>query len=86
MVLEYLCEYRTYSHISRSYRTSESAYYRVIYAWVEDTLIEDGRFSLPRRNALLKGCAEYDVVLIDATEAAIEKPKKQRRFYSGKKR
>lgn len=38
MALEYLRKYRTYFHISRSYRLSESACYRNI-RWVEDTLI-----------------------------------------------
>lgn len=45
MTLEYLREYRTYFHISRSYGTSESACYRNIH-WVEDMLIRDGAFSL----------------------------------------
>ncbi len=37
MALEYLREYRTYFHISRSYGISESACYRNI-RWIEDTL------------------------------------------------
>ncbi len=45
MALEYLREYRTYFHISRSYGISESTCYRNI-RWVEDTLIKDGAFSL----------------------------------------
>ena len=65
MALEYLREYRTYFHISRSYGISESACYRNI-RWVEDTLIKDGKFSLPGRKTLLKSDVEYDVVLIDA--------------------
>ncbi len=77
MALEYLREYRTYFHISRSYGISESACYRNI-RWVEDTLIKDGKFSLPGRKALLKSDAEYEVVLIDATETPIERPKKNK--------
>jgi len=75
MALEYLREYRTYFHISRSYGISESACYRNI-RWVEDTLIKDGKFSLPGRKALVKSDVEYEVVLIDATETPIERPKK----------
>jgi hypothetical protein len=75
MTLEYLREYRTYFHISRSYGISESACYRNI-RWVEDTLVKDGTFSLPGRKALLKSEVEYEVVLIDATETPIERPKK----------
>jgi len=75
MALEYLREYRTYFHISRSYGISESACYRNI-RWVENTLIKDGTFSLPGRKALLKSDIEYEVILIDATETPIERPKK----------
>ena len=38
MALEYLREYRTYFHISKSYGVSESNAYKII-RWVEDTLI-----------------------------------------------
>ena len=77
MALEYLREYRTYFHISRSYGISESTCYRNI-RWVEDTLIKDGAFSLPGRKALLKSDVDYEVVLIDATETPIERPKKNK--------
>ena len=86
MALEYLREYRTYFHISRSYGISESACYRNI-RWVEDTLIKDGKFSLPGRKALLKSDIEYEIVLIDATETPIERPKKNKSiFIPAKKR
>jgi len=77
MTLEYLREYRTYFHISRSYGISESACYRNI-RWVENTLIKSDKFSLPGRKALLKSDVEYEVVLIDATESPIERPKKNK--------
>lgn len=80
MALEYLREYRTYFHISRSYGLSESACYRNI-RWVEDTLIKDGQFSLPGRKSLLKSEVEYEVVLIDATETPIERPKKNKNTF-----
>ena len=85
MALEYLREYRTYFHISRSYGISESACYRNI-RWVEDTLIKDGTFSLPGRKALLKSDIEYEVVLIDATETPIERPKKNKNNFTQAKR
>jgi hypothetical protein len=85
MALEYLREYRTYFHISRSYGISESACYRNI-RWVEDTLIKDGKFSLPGRKALLKSDVEYEVVLIDATETPIERPKKNKSIFIPAKR
>lgn len=85
MTLEYLREYRTYFHISRSFGISESACYRNI-RWVEDTLIKDGKFSLPGRKALLKSDVEYEVVLIDATESPIERPKKNKNYSIQEKR
>ena len=80
MALEYLREYRTYFHISRAYGISESTCYRNI-RWVENTLIKDKRFSLPGRKALLKNDTEYEVVLIDATETPIERPKKNKNTF-----
>jgi Helix-turn-helix of DDE superfamily endonuclease len=85
MALEYLREYRTYFHISRSYGLSESSCYRNI-RWVEDTLIKDGTFSLPGRKALLKSDIEYEVVLIDATETPVERPKKNKNIFTLAKR
>ena len=75
--LEYLREYRTYAHIAASYGIAESNIYRGI-KWVKDTLIRDGTFSLPGRKALLKSDAEYEVILVDATESPIERPKKSK--------
>lgn len=85
MALEYIREYRTYFHISRSYGVSESSAYKTV-KWVEDTLIKHPDFSLPGRKALLKKDMEYEVVLIDATESPIERLKKQKHFYSDKKK
>ena len=85
MTLEYLREYRTYFHISRSYGISESACYRNI-RWVEDTLIKGKQFSLPGRRALLKSDMEYELILIDATETPIERPKKDKSDFIREKR
>jgi len=75
MALEYLREYRTYFHVACSYGISESSCYRNI-KWIEDTLIKHPDFALPGRKALIKSDMEYEVVLIDATETPIERPKK----------
>ncbi len=76
MALEYLREYRTYFHLGRSYGLSESACYRAC-RWVEDMLIKSGKFSLPGKKALLKSDVEYELILIDASETPIERPKKK---------
>jgi len=75
MTLEYLREYRTYFHISRNYGISESACYRNI-RWVEDTLIKSREFSLPGKKALLKSDIDYELILVDASESPIQRPKK----------
>ena len=77
MALEYIREYRTYFHVAASYKISESACYRNI-RWIEDVLIKHPDFALPGRKVLLKSDVEYDVILIDATETPIERPKKNK--------
>lgn len=76
MTLEYIREYRTYFHISQSYSVSESNAYKTV-KWVEDTLIKHPDFALPGRKALLKSDMEFEVVLVDACESPIERPKKK---------
>lgn len=76
MTLEYLREYRTYFHVGSSYGISESACCRNC-RWVEDCLIRSKVFSLPGRKALLKSDHEFQVILIDAAESLIERPKKK---------
>lgn len=85
MALEYLREYRTYFHISKSYGVSEGYAYKLI-RWVEDTLIKSKIFSLPGRKALLKSEVEYEVILIDASETPIQRPKKSNASTTQEKR
>ena len=85
MAFEYLREYRTYFYIAATYGLSESTCYRNI-RWIEDTLIKHKDFSLPGKKELLQN-NQLKVVLTDATESPIERPKKkQKKFYSGKKK
>jgi hypothetical protein len=76
MALEYIREYRTYFHISKSDGVSESTAYKTV-RWVEGTLIKHPDFALPGRKALLKSDMEYEIVLVDASETPIERPKKK---------
>ena len=85
MALEYIREYRTYFHVSQSYGVSESSAYHTV-KWVEETLIKHPDFSLPGRKALLKSDMEYELVLIDATESPIERPKKNKSAFILEKR
>ena len=85
MTLEYLREYRTYFHVSKSYGISEGYAYKTI-RWVEDTLIKSKKFSLPGRKALLKSEVEYEVVLVDASEHTVQRPKKNKKGSTLEKR
>jgi hypothetical protein len=78
MTLEYLREYRTYFHVATSYGVSESNCFQAI-RWVENTLIDCGKFALPGRKELLKSDMEYEVILVDATESPVERPKKNKK-------
>lgn len=85
MTLEYMREYRTYLHIATSYGISESNTFENI-RWVENVLIQSKEFRLPGRKALLKSDNEFEVVLIDATESPIERPKKNNENFIQAKR
>lgn len=85
MTLEYLREYRTYFHIGRSYGMSESTTYKII-KWIEDTLVKHQDFALPGRKELLKSDMEYEVLVIDATETPVERPKKSKNDFIQEKR
>ena len=85
MALEYIREYRTYFHVSQSYGVSESTCYETI-KWIENTLIKHPDFALPGRKVLLKSDMEYELVLIDATETPIERPKKDKNVSTQEKR
>jgi hypothetical protein len=85
MTLEYLREYRTYAHIGLSYGLSEGAAFQNI-RFVENTLVKSKEFRLPGKKALLKSVYEFEVVLVDAVESPIERPKKNNaNFIQGRK-
>jgi hypothetical protein len=85
MMLEYLREYRTYYHIAADYGISEANCYKLIKK-TEDILIKSGCFRLPDRKKLAKSDTDIEVILIDATETPIERPKKNRNFITQAKR
>jgi hypothetical protein len=84
--LEYWREYRTYFHIGSSWGVSEATVCRIV-RWVEDHLMQCGQFRLAGKKQLVRGFGIPQVVVMDVTESPIERPKRrQRQFYSGKKR
>ncbi len=77
MMLEYNREYRTYFHISKDYGIAEGNAYKCIKQ-VENLLIQSGKFSLPKRTSLIGEQVSYEVLVIDATESKVERPKKNK--------
>jgi hypothetical protein len=86
LTLEYLREYRTYFHIAQDWGIHESTAFRIIQK-IEQILVQSGEFSLLGQKELLDDSLAADSVVIDVTEIEIERPKKrQKSFYSGKKK
>jgi len=77
MTLMYWREYRTEFHIGLTYGVSESTVCRTIRK-IEDALIKSGEFQLPGKKVLQPSNTLIEVVLIDATEQPIERPKKDK--------
>ena len=79
LTLEYLREYRTQFHIGSSYGVSESTAGRII-SNIENILIKSDKFSLPGKKNLSQNDNSYEIILIDATESPIERPKKNKKI------
>ena len=75
MTLMYWREYRTQFHIGQSYGLSESAVCRTINK-IENALIQSGQFTLPGKKKLQASDTVIEIILVDATEQPIERPKK----------
>jgi len=75
LTLMYWREYRTEFHIGVTYEVSEATVCRTIQK-IENVLMQSGEFRLPGRKALQPSDTVIEVVLIDATEQPIERPKK----------
>ncbi len=75
LTLMYWREYRTQFHIGSTYGVSESAVCRTILK-VENALMRSGKFRLPGKKALRPAECAFEVILVDATECPIERPKK----------
>ena len=76
IMLCYYREYRTMQHIAFDYEVTKATICNSIH-WVEKTLIKSGVFRLPSKRELYTD-TQIEVVLIDATEVEIERPKKDK--------
>lgn len=76
IMLCYYREYRTMQNIAFDYEVTKATICNSIH-WVEKTLIKSGVFRLPSKRELYTD-TQIEVVLIDATEVEIERPKKDK--------
>ena len=75
LTLMYYREYRTQFHIGATYGISESAVCRTIKR-IEDVLMKIKELQLPGKQQLLGSPQQLGVIIIDATEMEVERPKK----------
>ena len=85
LTLMYWREYRTEFHIGLTYGVSEATVCRTIKK-IENVLMQSGAFRLPGKKALQPSDTLIEVVLIDATEQPIERPKKNNERITAEKR
>ena len=71
-------------HIAFDYEVSKTAIWKSI-SWAEDILVKNKIFSLPPKRKILADSSLKEII-IDTTEFEIERPKKQKAYYSGKKK
>ena len=74
LMLMYYREYRTQFHIGVTYGIAKSTVCEIIRE-TESILLQDNRFHLPGKKALLRQ-NHFEVVLVDVTECPVERPKK----------
>jgi len=86
MTLQYLREYRTYYHMGKDWKMSESNVCRIVHK-IENILIKSREFRLPGKKELWQSNSSEELVIMDVMESPIERPKKrQKQFYSGKQK
>lgn len=71
----YYREYRSQFHIGVTYGIAESSVCEIIQE-MEQILIQDKRFHLPGKKALVQQENDWEVILVDVTESPVERPKK----------
>ena len=85
LTLMYWREYRTQFHIAGSYGISEATVCRTIKK-VEEALMRSGKFRLPGKKVLQPSDTIIEIVLVDASEQPIERPKKSKNNTTAAKR
>jgi len=75
LTLMYYREYRTQYHIGGTYGISEPSVCRTIKR-IENIIMKQKEFKLPGKEKLKGSNHRYEVIVVDATESPIERPKK----------
>lgn len=78
MTLQYWREYRTMQHIGYDFGVAKSTVSDTI-SQVEKVLIQDKRFHLPGKKALLCEENAERTLAVDVTESPVERPKKNKK-------
>lgn len=78
LTFEYWREYRTRFHIANSWGLSEPTVCRII-SKVEDILKRCPDFRLPGKKVLQQSENVFEVIVVEATETVIERPKKNKK-------
>jgi len=81
IMLGYYHDYRTMENIAFDYGVHKQRICEAI-AWVEQTLIKDGAFSLPSKRELINANTEIIVAIADVTECETERPQKNRKNHT----
>lgn len=71
----YWREYRSQFHVASSFGVSEATVCRTVRK-IENALLRDERFHVPGKKALRASDVEWSVLVVDASEQRIERPKK----------
>lgn len=74
VTMEYWREYRTQFHMGVSWGVNETTVGRIIRK-VEDILVKCGKFRLPSQRQLYQQGREWQIMVVDAGEVEIERPK-----------
>ena len=75
LTFEYWREYRTQFHIANSWNLSEPTVCRIIRK-IEDILKKCPDLRLPGKKVLQESENLFEIIVVDATETVIERPKK----------
>jgi hypothetical protein len=85
LTLEYRREYRSLFHPATSRGVSEVAVWRIITA-VEDLLKRCPDLALPGKTVLRESTPALEIIVVDATETPVERPKKRAALLFGEEK